>query len=297
MTGTGTQTDPYIIESFEDFLNISGGENSYYKLGVNIDANDTPYAEGWEVVHLNCYSLDGNGHCIRNIFINSVSKSYAFIRDSSELHISNLNIENAVIMSNGQASLFYGSTAQGTPSFTEIKLFLSNVNITAELRTEKVSSPSTFSVISGNIAVQINDSTLNTRIIADYNYNFINGNCFNCHIRLDLTFFDSSSSYTAVKGSANNTMITGTINYTGASSSVRFVLADYLNNSYFVIKSTGITSMTIKNCTSVCFYDHDVLGLTVSIAGSGSSFLKSLTTEECKDADYLTSIGFICGGV
>ena len=39
MTGTGTQTDPYIIESFEDFLNISGGENSYYKLGVNIDAN------------------------------------------------------------------------------------------------------------------------------------------------------------------------------------------------------------------------------------------------------------------
>ena len=55
--------------------------------------------------------------------------------------------------------------------------------------------------------------------------------------------------------------------------------------------------MTIKNCTSVCFYDHDVLGLTVSIAGSGSSFLKSLTTEECKDADYLTSIGFICGGV
>ena len=92
-------------------------------------------------------------------------------------------------------------------------------------------------------------------------------------------------------------MITGTINYTGASSSVRFVLADYLNNSYFVIKSTGITSMTIKNCTSVCFYDHDVLGLTVSIAGSGSSFLKSLTTEECKDADYLTSIGFICGGV
>ena len=50
MTGTGTQTDPYIIESFEDFLNISGGENSYYKLGVNIDANDTPYAEGWEAM-------------------------------------------------------------------------------------------------------------------------------------------------------------------------------------------------------------------------------------------------------
>ena len=53
MTGTGTQTDPYIIESFEDFLNISGGENSYYKLGVNIDANDTPYAEGWEAVNAN----------------------------------------------------------------------------------------------------------------------------------------------------------------------------------------------------------------------------------------------------
>ena len=36
MTGTGTQTDPYIIMDYTDLCNITGGSNKYYKLGADI---------------------------------------------------------------------------------------------------------------------------------------------------------------------------------------------------------------------------------------------------------------------
>ena len=31
MTGTGTQTDPYIVMNYEDFCNMNGGSEKYYK--------------------------------------------------------------------------------------------------------------------------------------------------------------------------------------------------------------------------------------------------------------------------
>ncbi|MBQ7131236.1 MAG: hypothetical protein IJO29_01570 [Oscillospiraceae bacterium] len=73
MTGTGTQTDPFIIQNWDDFYDVTDSA-SYYKLGCDLDAND--YNDGvWTACTLTCKELDGDAHEIRNINYNVQSPS------------------------------------------------------------------------------------------------------------------------------------------------------------------------------------------------------------------------------
>ena len=37
MTGTGIQTDPYIVMNYNDLCSMTGGSDTYYRLGADID--------------------------------------------------------------------------------------------------------------------------------------------------------------------------------------------------------------------------------------------------------------------
>lgn len=69
MQGTGTNTDPYLIETWDDFFDMSNDTSTavHYMLANDLDGND--YNGGIfplrKTVHGN---LDGNGHTIRNIY-------------------------------------------------------------------------------------------------------------------------------------------------------------------------------------------------------------------------------------
>ena len=41
MTGTGTQTDPYIVMNYTDLCSMKGGSSTYYRLGADIDFAQT----------------------------------------------------------------------------------------------------------------------------------------------------------------------------------------------------------------------------------------------------------------
>lgn len=68
MTGTGTQTDPYIIMDYTDLCNITGGSNKYYKLGADIDFSQTDRKSDAGSIVVAFKELDGDGHTISNYF-------------------------------------------------------------------------------------------------------------------------------------------------------------------------------------------------------------------------------------
>ena len=68
MTGTGTQTDPYIVMNYEDFCNMNGGSDKYYKLGADIDFAQTDRTSTSGAIGLSFKQLDGDGHTVSNFF-------------------------------------------------------------------------------------------------------------------------------------------------------------------------------------------------------------------------------------
>lgn len=79
MQGTGTNTDPYLIETWDDFFDMSNDTSTevHYALVNDLDGND--YNGGIfpinKTVHAN---LDGNGHTIRNIYNMDGSGTWAY---------------------------------------------------------------------------------------------------------------------------------------------------------------------------------------------------------------------------
>lgn len=75
MTGTGTQSDPYVVYTLAELLSVNGA--NYITLGADIDAN----AEGYEYVlepikiggNGNSCKFDGAGHKISNLTIDAGS--------------------------------------------------------------------------------------------------------------------------------------------------------------------------------------------------------------------------------
>ena len=69
MTGTGTQNDPYIVDTWEDFVTAAGTSGAYVKV-----ADDTVWdmnsiaPEGITSLIFSCTELDGNNAVIRNLY-------------------------------------------------------------------------------------------------------------------------------------------------------------------------------------------------------------------------------------
>lgn len=99
MQGTGTQTDPYRIENWDDFFDMTEDTSgTFYILMNDLDGND--YNGGvfgyYNAVHAN---LDGNGHVIRNLYYMHTAPAAAYGYGLMRFNIyggtwKNLTIEN-----------------------------------------------------------------------------------------------------------------------------------------------------------------------------------------------------------
>lgn len=75
MTGTGTKTDPYIVDNWADFVQVAVTENAYVRFadgGGTIDMNDI-YPEGINETVTVFANVDGNGWNIKNLHVNGVT--------------------------------------------------------------------------------------------------------------------------------------------------------------------------------------------------------------------------------
>ena len=292
MRGTGTQSDPYIIECFDDLLQIDGGTGTYYKLGVDIDANDTPYAEsGWQTVSLNCTELDGDNHTIRNIVVLNPNENvlkYAFaITVQSNFNLCRLNLENVYL--NGGMSAVFKVDSDGLNEFSEVNI---------SIRASQTVSPfytNYLSILSyGWTEITLKNSCINCTLNAAASVPLIAGSALNCHIRLNSKFSElGSDDRIFATSKLANTAVFANLECTG--NSVTVYPSSNIYNSYFVMPAmSGISSFNTEySIKTVSFYDADEAPGTVTFNDN----LNALTTEQCKSAEYLRSIGFLAEGL
>ena len=287
MKGTGTQHNPYIIESFDDLLCINGGQDTYYTLGTDIDANDTPYSSGWTPIDLNCSYFDGANHTIRNIIINNTSlsevKSVFRLSDTQSTAIRRLNFENLYI-NGGKSTVFSGVNSY------PVYLSEMNFSFTATLG---ITSASGFSLLTaGTKNSFMENSTINCTISTIAITPIFRGDITNCHIKENITFTSNPSSENLITSTnLMNTAVFANIISRNSSSSIR--PAAKLANCYFVMPEMQNISTfnTANNISGCCFYDADVAPDTVKF-----DTMYALSSENCKNPEHLKSIGFLTEG-
>ncbi len=82
MTGTGTQADPYIVSTWEDFVTAIGTEQAYVEFPENtiINMNDVIPEGIDEMIYIKCTQFDAKGGEIKNLFFTTGGR---FIMDTS----------------------------------------------------------------------------------------------------------------------------------------------------------------------------------------------------------------------
>lgn len=307
MNGTGTKTDPFILQTADDLYAMEemGGADVYCRLGADIDLNGTEYADNFTPIPVNWSHLDGGGHKIRNICKSdpmNIVRAFNVIV-SGDIEISGLMLEN-VVMQGTVINLFYAGTGiSANISFFDCA-FVLKLNRTGT------------SVLSGGISSFHNSNikmSFDLSVVALSSIDkrgcplFSSDKVSRTHIILDVLTHDSGSANiyeTSLfrKVNAGDTWLTGRVTCDAeATGNHIYNMVDSdcdFSNCYQAVEMNGITYVYWSNrFSSVCFYDKDLMGdAEYNCRGFKSEMFRALTTAQCKDPEYLASIGFVCGG-
>lgn len=306
MTGTGTKNDPFIILTADDLysMNELGGADICCRLEADIELNGTSYAEHFTPIPVNWSSLDGNGHKIRNIFISDPkNRVSAFdVMVDGTINISGLMLENTVMNGNVITLFSSGSGVTASIELYDCMLMLEISHNSSDSYTENISMLHGEGLtVSSDLCVISVSGTVKTGYAI-----FCGGNVKRTQVIVDLLTHDSSN-YDSTecslfrKVTASDSWITGTVKCDSSNSSNMFHVVDNrssFSNCYQAISVSNISRVYFSSTfLSTCFYDKELMGNKTCYSTQGSSsYFHGLTTAQCKDPDYLTSIGFICGG-
>ena len=322
MTGSGTQEVPYIITTADDLYQIDtlGGKEVYFRLGADIDFNGTPYAENFVSIPLKCKELDGNGFAIRNPYCNiletgkrpSIFTAYSTSNSGSPMILKNLTVENAYVQ--GDKPCFINDyNGSGTMSVQNCR-----ISCTFRPNSELSNSSSSKGSLMSNYGAKTTDYDLCTLVIkADLlkPYPLItSGSIKRTQISLDLSYTAGRTHELAegnrnslfYKTSISDSYIFGKISTQDSSETINgafsFAYDGKHDNFYQIIEYSGIQTVYWDTVFGgVCFYNKDITGEitvtdTYSSSETYSELMYGLTTEQCKDADYLKELGYLCEG-
>lgn len=305
MTGTGTQTDPYIITTADELYEMGtlGGASVYFKLGADIDFNGTAYAENYSPITFKCAEFDGDGHTIRNIYVtNSQGTATAFKGNSgATVSVKNVIFEG-IYLTGTYTYLFYTDSASQVG-----KINMYNCRVVLHIRRSgsQLNGASDYlAVIDGGysrVNLELCTFVINAYMASPFPL-FAYCSLKRSQLRVDFTF-DSLNTTTYNRfaalihnTTAEDTYVFGKIKNQGASGDYYFANSGTHTNSYQVIEYENVANVYWNSSFSTpCFADSDVAGISVIDSGSTGK-LYNLTTEQCKDAEYLKSIGFMCEG-
>lgn len=306
MTGTGTKKDPFIIQTADDLYSMKelGGADVCCRLDSDIELNGTPYAENFIPIPVNWSSLDGNGHKIRNILV-SEPEGYASVFDvmvGGTIDISGLMLENTVICGNVITLFASGTGVKASINLYDCALML------------KISHNSSCSYIEGismlhgegmTVSSDLSVISISGTVKTDYAI-FYGGSVRRSQVILDLLTHDSSNASLTEcslfrRVTVSDSWLTGSISCDVLSSTNMFHVSDRsssFSNCYQAVSMNNISRVYWSNTfASACFYDNDLMAdASYYSTQSRSSIFYGLTTAQCKDPEYLSSIGFICGG-
>ena len=292
MTGTGTQTDPYIVMDYTDFCNMTGGDSTYYKLGADIDfakADRKPTDNG---ISINFAQLDGDGHTVSNFFrridiSNYVNSIFRYGNGAKSMVLQNIYFKG-IYLSGGTTYFISGVS-------TSYNITLKNCRIALKINDTSGTSSGSPALFN---RTKLIDSEILIEGTSDYIKSITNSETYGCLFRFNMTFFNTG--YTNTRTIFDNNIsfcgITGNF-ICKDSSAARYILVTVshtVSNSYFALNFDCIYSFSMtSNFSGINFYDKEVMANAVSKMPVSDHFL-ALTTEQCKSAEYLQSIDFPC---
>lgn len=284
LNGEGTQENPYLITTVEEFRAMNDS-TAYFKLANDLDVNDSEWASGWTSVTLRFKEFDGDGHEIRNI--NDLSTSVSItIGGSDTRYFKNTKLVNVVKSSN----IFLANSVAGSLYFEQISLSIVGGSGTVAFQNSTDSSSAYIYLNNSNFSIaggfkNISDS-------GSYGRVHIN----NCMVYFDdATFLNSVfRSSNAAYGTFSRVAMIGKVNFPNAITAGRII--NGVNGPQYCYIALDLSNSAYKPTTfshnrpsQACFYDKDLMGYELGTATN----LYALTTEQCKDKDYLNSIGFV----
>lgn len=330
MNGTGTQADPYQVTTADEFIEAISMDNAYVELINDIDFNNSKYwniitktTQNVEhAFYFNCSNINGNNFKISNIFMCDTNVLFLLYRGNTTVSINNLIFEVVMLNYNkAYCSLFHTAVNPFKITFNncDFRIKLNNTKpdtSTQSLFTTGLSSCSynwvncIFNIdcyIYANVANYVfynNSSATSIFRYCEFNINIINNKKKSFGFNVGYIFGSKYTFYFCP------IFINIYNNIEEANSQVLMNVGNYstksiLNNSYIVVQSKGTYPAKVAfldisynnatfTCNSTCFYDIDIS--TDLISYNYTSYpitnLNRLTTEQCKDASYLNSIGF-----
>ena len=284
MTGTGTEKDPFIVYTIEDFRWAINQNCNYVKLGADLDCSELEY---WTGVTVNAGTIDLDGHTVKNINITPISadRNYFITADR------NVTIKNGTIQS------VYGTNVRWL-----LKVYNSSSNAyrTLNLTDLKLSGIFTLFNATDESFIKANYAYCQ-RVSLNFKFQNIIGNPLfysgiytyhrNCNYNVDFStsVYSSSEGWGIFNGRFYNSKLTGKIHMTSTSTSNNNSLFYELNSSVIAcqISSAGTKiKLAYNGCNGATIVNKDLI--TATIVDTDSD-IKLLTTAQMKDTDYLTN--------
>ncbi len=289
MTGTGTQADPYIVDTWADFVTAVGKSDVYVECaeGTVWDMNDIAPDGINSKINIYAKSISGNGAIIKKAYFTS-NGSFFFANSTSVTGVDFLDslIESGTFIYRAGAATFQ------------------------ECRFSGIIQDSTFFYNTANSSAYIKRSSINLQFQGNsllccgyYVGNGIGGRpiiCENCNVRLSgsstnsstITSYDSNYKYNLI--TFENCLISGVNPFKYLYVSWAWSSGTYSSkySVFDIVCSSGqfITNAPRYSSIVNCIINSDKLnGATVDTA------IKKVTDDQLHDASYLQSIGFPIG--
>lgn len=312
MKGKGTAENPYVITTADDLFSMSetGGNDVYFSLGKDIDLNNTSYAENFKPIPLNCRQLSGNSHVIRNV--NHVTPDgnasmFVLTGETQNITIENLYIEN-IRLSGKNVFLFGNSGKNNSISLKHCTVVMNDMIVL-----DATSADENYRhciVHDDGISVSADYCTFVIKAQSYRIYPFFSGDTIS---HTQMTFEIIANVFAGTTGGYNSVITDSVVtdsyffvNILSDKTSGR-VAVDFSSHTcrfsgcYLVcdVCSVVLNVYWYGEIQSTCFYDIDVLRKNNQITlvdGDNLKNIRRLTTQQCKDPEYLRSIGFSCMG-
>ncbi len=262
-TGNGTQADPYIVSTWEDFLAVCGILNAYVAFDPDaahkvIDLNDTADSGGRGGFDIYA-NIEGNGWTIRNLVLTS-----GRIYSNNNVTVRNLHFQNFITYSDG---------------------FMEKVCCTGCQFSGILMATNCFAYQTGSYTTYLTNCSMNLRLMGK------SGELFrryckmtNCDIRLS-----GSAASLALETSNGDGMVNcrflGDVRLEGGTFTLGNVSSDA--NCVVAVHVTGTgTVAQSASATLSCIVDTEIIADTVTVQITGTNW-HALTTAQMQDAAYL----------
>ncbi len=271
MTGTGTQTDPYIVSVWSDFIQAIAINGAYVKCaddGGTFDVGKYYRYGGSETIYVRAAVVDGNGWIIKNLYVLNRVAFHVYGK------IKNLNfIDFNVLCTLRTARLIVFYT---TDNLIENCIFTGEVSgkydgsayaaLVAEVNTNDASR------------ILISRCAFNLKVSGGISINGGNNvTCSNCIFDVDSS--DNSTNYPFYNMNFKNCLVRGAYqNLALAGGFSKYSILD--------VDCPSIISGGSKS--------HFIIGNSDK-ASYNANYFYTATTEQLKNAEYLHSIGFPIG--